>query len=175
MNLKKITLTLVTFITLSFVTHVHAVDNHKIAFVEVARILSQSPQIAAIRDKLKKEFSRRDEELLAQSKQIKSLSDQLKRDGKVMSDSELNRLEKDIITRRRKLKNAQTAFQEDLSLRQNEELQKIRKQIAEIIQTIAKEGKYDLVLESGVVYASDRSNITDRVLDRMAQDIKTKK
>jgi outer membrane protein len=143
---------------------------YKIGFVEVARILAQAPQIAAIRDKLKKEFSRRDEELLAQGKEIKALSDQLSKDGKVMSESEAARLEKDILARRRKLKNAQTAFQEDLNLRQNEELQKIRKQIAEIIQTIAKDGGYDLVLESGVVFASDRANITDQILDRMKKE-----
>ncbi len=173
MNFKRVLLTLSSVVLLTVFSAPQAAE-YKIGFVEVARILSQSPQIAAIRDKLKKEFSRRDDELLAQGKQIKTLTEQFKRDGAVMSDSESKRLEKDIVSRRRKLKNAQTAFQEDLSVRQNEELQKIRKQIAEIIQTISKEGKFDLVLESGVVYASDRANITDKVLERMKKDFSGK-
>lgn len=171
MKIRSFSLSILAVICLAFTSAVQAAD-YKIAFVEVARLLSQSPQVAAVRDKLKKEFSRRDQELIAQSKQIKTLADQLKRDGAVMSESEAQRLEKDIISRRRNLKNAQSAFQEDLSLRQNEELQKIRKQIAEVIQSIAKEGKFDLVLESGVVYASDRSNITDKVLDRLKKESK---
>jgi len=174
MNLKKATLSVLAVFLLTALSSVQSAE-YKIGFVEVARILGEAPQIAAIRDKLKKEFSRRDEELLAQGKQIKTLTEQLKRDGKVMSESEAQRLEKDILSRRRKLKNAQTAFQEDLSLRQNEELQKIRKQIAEIIQTISKENNFDIVLESGVVYSSERANITARVLERMNQDFKGKK
>lgn len=169
MKLKRALLAVSAVVLMTVFSAPQAAE-YKIGFVEVARILAQAPQIAAIRDKLKKEFSRRDEELLAQGKEIKALSDQLSKDGKVMSESEAARLEKDILARRRKLKNAQTAFQEDLNLRQNEELQKIRKQIAEIIQTIAKDGGYDLVLESGVVFASDRANITDQILDRMKKE-----
>lgn len=169
MKFRRIILTLTAVVSMVVFSAPQAAD-YKIGFVEVARLLNQSPQVAAVRDKLKKEFSRRDQELLAQGKQIKTLAEQLQRDGAVMSESEAKRLEKDIISRRRKLKNAQTAFQEDLSLRQNEELQKIRKQIAEVIQSIAKENKFDLVLESGVVYSSDRANITDRILERMKKE-----
>lgn len=173
MKFRRTVLTFVAVISMVVVSAPQAAD-YKIGFVEVARLLNQSPQVEAVRDKLKKEFSRRDQELLAQGKQIKTLAEQLKRDGAVMSEGEAQRLEKDIISRRRKLKNAQSAFQEDLSLRQNEELQKIRKQIAEVIQSIAKESKFDLVLESGVVYASDRANITDRILERMKKEFKGK-
>jgi len=174
MKFKRLLIALTTLLTLSALNLVQAAD-YKIGFVEVARLLSKSPQIAAVRDKLKNEFSRRDKELLAQSKQIKTLTDRLNRDGAVLSKSEAAKLEKDIVSRRRKLKNAQSAFQEDLSLRQNEELQKIRKQISEVIQSISKDGKFDLVLESGVVYASDRANITSKVLDRMKKEFKGKK
>jgi len=173
MKFRTTVLTLTAIFSMLMLSTANAAD-YKIGFVEVAKLLNQSPQVAAVRDKLKKEFSRRDQELLAQSKQIKTLAEQLKRDGAVMSESEAKRLEKDIISRKRKLKNAQSAFQEDLTLRQNEELQKIRKQIAEVIQAIAKENKFDLVLESGAVYASDRANITELVLDRMKKEFKGK-
>ena len=84
-----------------------------------------------------------------------------------MSAEEAKKLERDIIARRRKLKSDQTAFQEDLSLRQNEELGKLRKVIAEVIISVAQQEKIDLVLESGVVWASDRINLTDKVLERL--------
>ena len=173
MKFKRILLVLTAVTSLVIFSAPQAAE-YKIGFVEVARILNQSPQVTEVREKLKKEFSRRDQELLAQGKQIKNLAEQLQRDGAVMSESEAQRLEKDILSRRRKLKNAQSAFQEDLTLRQNEELQKIRKQIAEVIQSISKENKFDLVLESGVVYSSDRANITDKVLDRLKKEFEGK-
>lgn len=146
-----------------------AVAQTRAAFVEVPRLLKEAPQVAAVRDALKKEFARRDEELVAQQNQIKRLEEKLTRDGAIMSEAESKRLERDIISRSRKLKNEQSAFQEDLALRQNEELGKLRKVIAEVIADVAKRENLDLVFESGVVYASDSANITDEVLKELSR------
>jgi outer membrane protein len=142
---------------------------YKIAFVEVPRLLRDAPQVEAVREKLKKEFARRNDDLVAQQTQLEKLQEKYQRDTAIMSADESKRLERDIISRQRKLKSSQTEFQEDLALRQNEELGKLRKVIGEVIVQVAKDGKFDLVLESGVVYASDRANITDQVLERLKQ------
>ena len=42
-----------------------------------------------------------------------------------------------------------------------------RKVIEEVIIEIARQENVDLVLESGVVWSSDRVNITDKVLKRL--------
>ncbi|MGV6827308.1 MAG: OmpH family outer membrane protein [bacterium] len=141
----------------------------KIAFVEVTRLLEEAPQVAAVKEKIRKEFAHRDEELVAQQKQLKKLQDKLVKDGSIMSEGEAKRLERDILARRRKLKNATGEFQEDLSLRQNEELKKLRKVIADVVIEVAKKEKIDIVLEGGVVYASDSSNITEKVLKKLSQ------
>ena len=51
-----------------------------------------------------------------------------------------------------------------VEVRQNEELSKLRKQIAEVIIDVAKKNGYDLVLESGVIWANKSINITDKVI-----------
>jgi len=137
--------------------------------------MRDAPQVEAVRAKLKKEFARRDDELVAQQKQVKKLEEKLQRDGAIMSEAEAKRLERDIVSRTRKLKSSQTEFQEDLSLRQNEELGKLRKVISEVIVSVAKAEKFDMVLEAGVVYVSDRANITDKVLARLKAQHKTGK
>jgi len=160
-------LTLLSFVLLALLSANLAAAETRIAFVEVARLLKDAPQVQEVRRKLKAEFSRRDSELVAQQKQLKKLEEKLARDGSIMSETESKKLERDIISRRRKLKSEQTAFQEDLALRQNEELGKLRKVIAEVIIDVAQKDKIDLVLESGVIWASDRINITDSVLRRL--------
>jgi len=139
----------------------------RVAFVEVPRILERSTQVKAVQEKIRKEFASRDDDLVAQQKQIKKLRDQLANDGSIMSEAEARRLERDILARQRKLKTSQSEFQEDLTLRQNEELGKLRKVIAEVIAEVAKSEKLDLVLEGGVVWASDNVNITDKVIERL--------
>jgi len=161
---KLFMLGLVAFISIA-VSSVAAATT--VAFVQVPQLLKEAPQVAAVRSKLKKEFSRRDNELVSQQKQIKELTEKLKRDGSIMSSAEAKRLESDIRSRSRKLTTEQSEFQEDLTLRQNEELGKLRKVIAEIIIQVAKDSKIDIVLESGVVWASDGANITEKVLDSL--------
>ncbi|WP_456407873.1 OmpH family outer membrane protein [Thiolapillus sp.] len=164
--LKKVTL--FSLLALSLVTMSGAaLAASKIAYVEVGKVLQDSPQVKAVKEKIRKEFSKRDDQLVAEQKKLKKLKEKLKRDGSIMSEAEVKRLERDIIARTRKLKNAQSEFQEDLALRQNEELAKLRKAIAEVIVKVAKKGGYDLVLESGVVWANDKVNITKQVLKEL--------
>lgn len=139
----------------------------KIAYVEVGKVLQESPQVKAVKEKIRKEFSKRDDQLVSEQKKLRKLKEKLQRDASIMSEAEGKRLERDIIARTRKLKNAQSEFQEDLALRQNEELGKLRKVIAEVIVKVAKKGGYDLVLESGVVWANDKVNITKQVLKEL--------
>lgn len=164
--LKKITLfsMLVLFLVS---TSGAALAASKIAYVEVAKVLQESPQVKAVKEKIRKEFSKRDDQLVAEQKKLKKLKEKLQRDGSIMSEAEVKRLERDIIARTRKLKNAQSEFQEDLALRQNEELGKLRKAIAEVIVKVAKKGGYDMVLETGVVWADDKINITKQVLKEL--------
>ena len=174
MQWRKIFVGILVGLSLLAAGQVSAQD-YKLAFVEVGRLMRDAPQVEAVLGKLKKEFARRDDELVAQQKQIKKLEEKLQRDGAIMSESEAKRLERDIISRARKLKGSQTEFQEDLSLRQNEELGKLRKVISEVIFSVAKADNIDIVLEAGVVYVSDRANIADKVLARLTEQHKTGK
>jgi outer membrane protein len=144
-----------------------AAEGYRMAFVEVPRLLQEAPQVAAVRENLKKEFARRDKDLVALQGEIKKIEEKLQRDGAILSDTETQRLERDLVGKQRKLKTAQNEFQEELSLRQNEELNKLRRQIAEVIIEVAKQESLDLVLETGVVFASERANITEQVLERL--------
>ena len=139
----------------------------KVGYVEVSKVLQASPQVKAIKERIRKEFARRDDQLVAEQKKLKKLKEKLQRDAAIMSEAEVKRLERDIIARTRKLKNAQSEFQEDLALRQNEELAKLRKMIAEVVIKVAKRGGYDMILESGVVWASDKVNITNQVIKEL--------
>lgn len=157
-------MTLILLVTVAAFVSAPVSAATKIAFVEVSKLLQESSKVKSVKEKIRKEFAHRDDELVSQQKQLKKLQDKLVRDGSIMSEAETKRLERDIVSRRRKLKNSQSEFQEDLALRQNEELNKLRKVIAEVIIDVAKKDGYDIVLESGVVWASDKINITDKVL-----------
>ncbi len=139
----------------------------KIGFVNVARVLEKAPQAAKAKKKLEQEFSPRDKKLVSQQKELKKLEEKLARDAAVMSESERRKIEREILSKRRELQRAQEEFREDFNIRRNEELAKLQKQVFEAIKALAKEEKYDLLLTDGVVYASDKVDVTEKVQKKL--------
>ncbi|MEW6352936.1 MAG: OmpH family outer membrane protein [Pseudomonadota bacterium] len=139
----------------------------KLGFVNAAKILEEAPQAEAARSKLEKEFAPRDKALVATQKEIKSLEDKLAKDGAIQSESERRKAERDVLTQKRDLKRAQDEFREDFNIRRNEEFGKLQKLVYEAIVALAKQENYDLIVGDGAIYASDRVDITDKVLERL--------
>ncbi len=151
-----------------------AEDAARIAFVNTPQVLEQAPQAEAVRNTLQSEFAPRDAKLVAEQKKIKELEDKLARDGAVMSEDARRKLERDILGQKRENKRARDEFTEDFNIRRNEELAKMQREIAMSIVTLAKEKGYDLILENGVIYASERVDITEEVIARLRLDYKKK-
>jgi outer membrane protein len=141
--------------------------DYKIGVVNAPRVLEAAPQAEAARKKLEKEFATRDRDLVAAQKELKGLEDRFTKDGAIMSESERSRLERDIINKRRELKRETTEFQEDVNFRRNEEMAKIQNQIADAIVDLSKEQGFDIVLGTGVVFASEKVDVTDAVIERL--------
>ncbi|MES9959243.1 MAG: OmpH family outer membrane protein [Sedimenticola sp.] len=139
----------------------------RIGVVNPNKLVEKSPQYDQVRKELESEFKRRNEDLIAKQKQLKKLEDKLSRDSAVMSASEVKRLEQDIRSRKRQLKNTRDEYREDLNLRRSEELNKLLRYVTEVVNQVAAEEKLDLVLSQGIVYASNRVDLTNRVLDRL--------
>ena len=144
----------------------------KIGVVNANQIVEQSPQYDAVRKSLETEFKRRDNDLVAKQKQVKTLEDKLARDGAVMSAAEVKRLEQDIRSRKRKIKSMADEFREDLNIRRNEEFNKLLRKVSEVVHQIGEQENIDLILSEGVVYASKRVNLTEKVLERLRQQYK---
>ena len=128
----------VSFLCLALMAGTVSAETYRIGFVNATRVFEESEQYKEARDRLQKEFSLREKDIISDQKALKQLEEKLQRDGSIMSEDELKRLERDILSRSRKLKNAQTEFREDLNLRQNEEFKKLRALIREVVQEVGK-------------------------------------
>ena len=143
-----------------------------IGFVDVARVLDQSPQAEEARQRIQAEFAPIDQEIVHLQRELRTLEDRLVRDGAVMANEERMRLERDVLSRKRELRRLQEEFREDLNLRRNQELQKLQRQVVLTIRAMAKSERYDLVISDGVLFASERVDITGMVLERLAEEHK---
>ena len=139
----------------------------KIGFVNAVKVMEQAPQVSAANSRLEREFEPRQREIANGQRDIKALEDKLNKDGAIMSEAQSRDMSRDIINKKRDLKRQQDEFREDYNIRRSEELDKLQKQIIEVIQAVAKEQSYDLILSDGVVWASDSIDMTDQVLKRL--------
>lgn len=140
----------------------------KIGVVNVPLLMANAPQAAEAKNRLEKEFSPKDKQLVAQQKAIKQLEEKLGRDGLTMTDTEKRQIERDIISKRREAQRAQQEFKEDFSIRRNEELGKMQNRIIEAVKALAEEEKYDLLLTEGVIHASKKVDVTEKVQKKLA-------
>lgn len=160
---------LITLILLP-VTLVYGADgNLKVGVVNAAKVMEDAPQAEAARKRLEKEFAPRDKELVQSQKKLRKLEEKLERDGAIMSDSERVRIERDLVSHKRDIRRDQEAFREDFNMRRNEELGKLQRQISEVIVSLAREKGFDLILTDGVLYASDKVDVTDMILKRLLE------
>ncbi len=174
MNSHKMSMTMWMVIALSVLMFGTAqAADMKVGVVNTVKLMEEAPQAKAAQSKIETEFAPREKELVGLQREIRKLEDQLNRDGAIMSEAERSKLERDILTRRRDLKRAQDQFRDDLNIRRNVVLSKIQKVMYEATVSLAKEQGFDVILGQGVVYSSDRVDITDKVLKKLTRDFKS--
>jgi outer membrane protein len=147
--------------------HAQAAD-YKIGFVNTERLFREAAPAKRAQSKLEKEFAARDADIQKMSKQVRDLQAALEKDGVTMSEADRRNKERDLANLSRDLTRNQREFREDLNLRRNEELASVQERANKVIQQIAEAEKFDLILQDPVVFASQKIDITDKVIKALA-------
>lgn len=141
----------------------------KIGYVNVVKVIDEAPQGETAIKKLEAEFAPRDRELVAAQSKLKQFEDDLEKNALLMKEADRRNKEREVLTLKRELKRSTQEFREDYNLRRNEELAALQKVVYKAVVEIAKLEKFDLILHEGAVYASDKIDITDKVLKKLGK------
>ena len=141
---------------------------YKIGFVNTERLFREAAPAKRAQQKLEKEFAARDAEIQKLSKQVRDLQALLEKDSVTLSESDRRNKERDLANLTRDLQRGQREFREDLNLRRNEELASVQERANKVIQQMAETEKFDLILQDPVVFASQRIDVTDKVIKALA-------
>jgi len=141
----------------------------KIGFVKVDQLLKEAPQASDSNKKLENEFKGRTEKL---KKEISALNDQEKafqKDALILSEKDKEKKQKKFQQLRIDIQRAERELREDIDLRRREEINKLQNQVTKVIEKIAVDEKFDLILYTGVAYAGDKVDITKKVLSHLGE------
>jgi outer membrane protein len=139
----------------------------KIGFVNTERVFREAAPAKRAQQKLEREFAARNTELGKIEKQGRDLQAELERDNVTMTETVRRDKERQLADISRNFQRLQREIREDLNLRRNEELAAVQERATRVINQIAEQEKFDLIIQEAV-FASGRIDITDRVIKALA-------
>ena len=139
----------------------------KIGFVNAIRVMEKAPQVKRANSRLERDFAPKQRRLVSAKQAIRKMEERFAKNSAIMSDSEARKSSREIRDKKRDLKRQQEEFREDYNIRRTEELEKIQKVITKVIQDLAKRESYDFILSDGVIWASKRVDLTNKVLKKL--------
>lgn len=166
--MKQLSILIVSAFLLAASASAADAADYKIGFVNTERLFREAAPAKRAQQKLEKEFAARDADLQKLTKQVRDLQTVLDRDGPTMGEAERRNKERDLANQTRDLQRMQREIREDINLRRNEELSGVQERANKVIQQIAQDEKFDLILQDPVVFASQRIDITDKVIKALA-------
>ena len=139
----------------------------KIGFVNTERVFREAAPAKRAQQKLEREFAARNAELSKLEKQGRDLQAELERDNVTITDTVRRDKERQLADVSRSFQRLQRELREDLNQRRNEALAGVQESATRVINQIAEQERFDLILQEAV-FASGKIDITDKVIKALA-------
>ena len=146
---------------------VASAQSPKIGFVNTERVFREAAPAKRAQQKLEREFAARNAELAKLEKQGRDLQSELERDNVTMTDPVRREKERQLADVSRSFQRLQRELREDLNQRRNEALAGVQESATRVINQIAEQERFDLILQEAV-FASGKIDITDKVIKALA-------
>jgi outer membrane protein len=146
----------------------------KIGVLDWQLLLQKAPQAEDAGKRLEKEFQGLKDKLVNTQKAFQTKREKMQRDADVMSAAERGKKEKELAKMEQDLRRMDEEFRSDYTTRHREEMDKFVQEVKNVIDKVADEEKYDLVLsQEAALYVADRIDITSKVLERLEKVAKS--
>jgi outer membrane protein len=139
----------------------------KIGFVNTERVFREAAPAKRAQQKLEREFAARNAELAKTEKIGRDLQTELERENVTMTEAQRREKERQLADVSRNFQRMQREIREDLNLRRNEELASVQERATRVINQIAEQEHFDLIVQEAV-FASSRIDITEKVIKALA-------
>jgi len=139
----------------------------KLGFVNTERVFREAAPAKRAQQKLEREFATRNAELAKVEKQGRDLQTELERENVTIPEAQRREKERQLADISRNFQRLQREIREDLNLRRNEELAAVQERATRVINQIAEQEHFDLIVQEAV-FASSRIDITEKVIKALS-------
>jgi outer membrane protein len=141
-------------------------DAPRIGVVDLQKVMQTSEEMKTIQTKLEQEFKPRRDKLMGMEADLKKDMDAFKRDSAVLSQAKRKELEQKIVNMQQQFERDGQQYQQELSAAHNQAMEQFYGKVRTAISKVAKEQKYDLVLQKDAApFSMDKLDVTDKVIE----------
>ncbi|HET7688077.1 MAG TPA: OmpH family outer membrane protein [Candidatus Macondimonas sp.] len=136
----------------------------KIGVIDLQQLLREAPQARALRESLEADLEQRKRTLAREETNFTQKQEGFDREAQSLAPERREQLERELLAAQRELIRKRRQFEEELQARRMEGLREIDRSVTRVIHDLAEREGYDLILSEGVLYASQRMDITAQVI-----------
>lgn len=149
---------------------------HRLAVVNVVKVLEQAPQAAAEGKRLESLFAAREAALAQEQLELQRARETLQSTAEVLPEAQRVQRERELRTLERDYSRKQEDLREEIRFAKDAALEKVQEQVEQAVEAVRAEGQIDIVFrESNYIVASARVNLTDKVLAYLQQQFDSAK
>jgi len=141
----------------------------KIGVYDNRKILESLPSVQKEFEKLNAEFAPKQKEIKDKQNVLLKLKEDIEKNQPILSQADLQAKSLDYQSKRRELQLLAEDTERVFSVRRNEVARTIQSTVDEEVLKVAKQEGFDLILRSGVLYASPKVDITSQILKRLSE------
>ncbi|MGA1862424.1 OmpH family outer membrane protein [Deferribacter thermophilus] len=159
----------ILFLAIFFVFIGSAYAELKIAVVNMQKALDECDAGKAAVEEMKKLYSAKQQEINEKQNELKRMQEEINNQSSLLSEDAKQAKLDDYQKKLKDLKRFVADSNEELKKKEQEFISKIATDLKEVVEKLGKELKYDIILEvreSGVLYNSDKVDITNLVVER---------
>ncbi|MBI4618835.1 MAG: OmpH family outer membrane protein [Desulfobacterales bacterium] len=165
--MKKLGLIFILSLVLSFPNFVLGADTLKIGYIDLQKALNTSDTGKEAQKILSEKAMKVQKSLEEKQERLKKMKDSIEKQGLILSEKARTGKEKEYQKELRDIERLYKDSQDEFKREEIEISQKIIDEMRKIVDKIGGEGNYAIILEktrSGILYASDAVDLTDKVI-----------
>ena len=140
---------------------------HRIAYIDVQRVLARSAAGVAAREQLEREKATMQKEMDSKRIELEKLREEIEKKGALLTPDARRERQEQFERKRRDAARLADDFQKELERKESALLQKVLQEVSGIIERVGKEKNYYMIVEkrgAGVIYAASDADLTDEVI-----------
>lgn len=142
----------------------------KIGYVDMSTLINNSPQILDATRTLTAEFEDQNNKISQQASDLKVLEDSISKEGNFMTPDKLAELQERARILDRQVRRAKEDLKDAITIRNSQMVDEVQNQIKKVVSSYAEKNGYDAILINAILYANEKIDITDEILQQLRSD-----